>query len=46
MAGVLTVALEELARKPARWSLGSWLPWLVRREARRLAVAGSAGSSG
>ena len=43
---VLAVAFRELARKPARWSLGGWLALIARREgereARELAVAQSA----
>jgi ribosome-associated translation inhibitor RaiA len=35
LAEVLTLAFRELARKPARWSLGGWLAWLARREIAR-----------
>lgn len=45
LADVLATAHENLARKPARWTLGGWLAWtarrLVKEEARGLALAQS-----
>jgi len=35
LADVLAIAFRELARKPARWSLGGWLAWIARREMER-----------
>ena len=35
MEDVLATAFGDLARKPARWSLGGWLLWLARRRLRR-----------
>jgi ribosome-associated translation inhibitor RaiA len=45
LGDVLTIAHENLARKPARWTLGGWLAWTARRvvkdEARGRALAQS-----
>jgi ribosome-associated translation inhibitor RaiA len=36
MTDTFAIAFRDLARKPARWSMGGWLAWIARREIDRL----------